>query len=83
LLGVDWLEGVVRRGDQPAKLGAFLMLVQGLLQLWHTSGEALDRIVQEVQQKIGMALLETQREQLPVRRSAAEEPRLWDSQDRD
>lgn len=52
---------------QPAKLGAFMMMLQGLLQLWHTSGEALDRIVQEVQQKIGMALVETQRERLPVR----------------
>jgi tetratricopeptide (TPR) repeat protein len=37
-------------------LGAYLLLVGGMLRLWHTNADALDRVRQELQQRAGPAL---------------------------
>jgi tetratricopeptide (TPR) repeat protein len=51
---------------QTAKLGAYLILANGLLRLWNPNKEALERIVAELQQRSGRGLSEARRADRPV-----------------
>jgi tetratricopeptide (TPR) repeat protein len=44
--------------EQLPRLGAYLLLVGGMMRLWHTNAEALERVRQELQQRAGPSLAE-------------------------
>src|SRR5207248_364333 len=51
---------------QTAKLGAYLLVAGGVLRLWNSNKEALDRIITELQQRAALGLSEARRAERPV-----------------
>jgi tetratricopeptide (TPR) repeat protein len=52
--------GLITAGALPqsAKLGAYLMIAGGLIRLWHTNADSLERVRQEFQERAGAAVAE-------------------------
>ncbi len=67
-LVLDEVPSLVLSGaaSPPARLGAYLMVVGNVLQLWHPKAESVDKVLGEVRQRLGPALGEPQRAIGPV-----------------
>src|SRR5262249_53403350 len=52
--------------SQLPRLGAYLLMMGDVVRLWHTDGEALDRAVQQFQERAGPGLSEGRRGRSPA-----------------